>query len=119
MELSPEMTDYLDRMNRSMVNDFFHGPESLKTEAFMRIMRNDPMPQEEMKRKMKYWEDKHKEIWDGYSKVTTLELSTSEGKVVLEDVLAEDTALVFMFGEDGVDKLTSDGTIKEVDHGNP
>lgn len=69
MEMTPEMEDYTIRMMKSMVNDFFHGPETLGSERFMRLMRKDPMPQEEFDQKLKLWEDKHKEIWNGYTEL--------------------------------------------------
>lgn len=69
MEMTPEELDYMTRMSKSMINDFFHGPETLKTERFLRFLRKDPMPQEEWDRKIKQWEDKNKEIWDGYTEL--------------------------------------------------
>lgn len=64
MEMTPEMDDYVTRMLKSLTNDFFHGPETLGTERFIRHMRKDPMPQEEYDHKLQQWLDKHKEIWD-------------------------------------------------------
>lgn len=69
MEMTPEELDYMTRWSKSMVDDFFHGPDTLRTERFLRHMRKDPMPQEEFDQKLKQWEDKNKEIWDGYTEL--------------------------------------------------
>ena len=61
-----QVMDHLGKMSRSLLNNLFDGEETLKTEAFWRILSGQsPLTVEEIEARVKKWAEKEEEIWRG------------------------------------------------------
>jgi hypothetical protein len=65
VEIDPEILEHFDKCYKSMINDFFEGEETLKSELFYRLIRGKPLfTEEEIEKRVNKWIEKEKEIWN-------------------------------------------------------
>lgn len=60
-----QIMNHCHRVHQSLLNDFFDGEETLKSEAFYRVVTGQPQfTSEEIKARVNKWLEKEKEIWN-------------------------------------------------------
>lgn len=64
-EIDPNVIEHMNKMSRSMLNDFFDGEQAIMSEQFYRWITKQPLlTKEEVQERTKRWVEKEEEIWN-------------------------------------------------------